>query len=97
MRKSPKNWGGERRLQLGARGSCESCSRKIARSGDCSLFQREQVPRQILEYARPKHGTNFPNSDCNPRLRCSFVTPSVEELEGAPVHKGLDSLDWSCI
>lgn len=41
LQKSPKNWGGKRRLQLEGRGSYESCRGKIERSGDCSLSQWE--------------------------------------------------------
>lgn len=95
MQKSSKNWGGERRLQLERRRKLRKLQQETLRGPvDAPDAQREAL---ILEGARQKHGTNFPVSDYNPRLRCSFVIPSMEEFERTPVHQGLDSLDWSCI
>lgn len=66
-------------------------------SGKEQVLRQQDFPSLILQDAGQKHGTNFPNRDYNPRLHCSFVITSVEELAWTPVHKGLDSLDWSWI
>lgn len=89
MQTAPKNWGGERKLQLRKRISCKSWSGKVERPGGSSLAHGVRGSARsaglsqsslILENDGAKYRTDFPNSDYSPGLRCSFLMPSTKEL-----------------
>lgn len=87
MQKSPKNWDRERKLQLRRRAAKVAAERLRVLAGSVARKKEASVRTAglfhtslILEGAGQKHGTNFPNSDYNPGLPCSVLTPSAEEF-----------------